>query len=106
MIRQGSTYHLYLINWLAGRWTHRASIASDLGTPEVEAVRRTEAAKGLEWFFKAPLWTILSPGLVKGTDLRFQSLVLDRTSDHFSFYFDLENGAVRYHGTERPARNQ
>lgn len=90
VLRTGSVYHLYLIDSVAGRLAPRGEVETASG-PEVEAARKTDLARRLERFFKAPVWSVNkgSGGAseVSVRDLRFQSLVLGLSHRPFEFRF-------------------
>jgi len=82
--RTGDTYRLYLVRPLAGRADLREEFRTDLGSPVVDAARRTPLGRRLEWFFKAPVWTAAGPDKATVYDLRFRPLDLHRPAV-FSF---------------------
>ena len=84
--RYGETYHLVLLHVLTGRVEPVAEFRTDLSDPRVARVRETEEARRLEWFFKAPVWSV-EGAHVRVFDLRFRSAVLDRPYVPFVYIF-------------------
>lgn len=83
--RKGDTWSLHLVEVLPGRVSEHSRRPTDAFDPRVRALRSTPAVERLEWFFKAPVWTILEDGeRVRVEDLRFRSLVLEREGAPFS----------------------
>ena len=83
VIREKEQYWIFLIHTLSGQIELKRSLETAVGNHHVEAARKTDLARGLEWFFKAPVWTIKenfspSPFEVGIYDLRFMSLVIQR----------------------------
>jgi inner membrane protein len=97
VVRTGDTYHIYLIHTLSNRTEYVGLERTARGDPSVELARATERGRRLEWFFKAPVWTVENPDPAAGPshdhpvvvsvqDLRFRSAVIKRDS-FFVFRF-------------------
>jgi inner membrane protein len=97
VVRIGDTYRIYLIHPLSERieWVGQEQTA--LGNPAVESARATVLGRRLEWFFKAPVWTVEDNTALAGLssdhsivvsvhDLRFRSVVI-RREKFFTFRF-------------------
>lgn len=95
VLRAGGIYRLYLITPFKDLVEPKGEVETLAGDPRVEAVRRTDRGRRLEWFFKAPVWSV-RPGATFGLpddpvevgvrDLRFASLLVERRSP-FQFRF-------------------
>jgi membrane-bound metal-dependent hydrolase YbcI (DUF457 family) len=95
VLREGNVYHLFLIHSLSWGIEPRGTVRTETGDSRVERVRRTALARRMEWFFKAPVWTVTahpsrSEADVTVRDLRFQSLVIDRAVP-FVYRFKVED---------------
>lgn len=88
VVRVGRLYRVFLIHSLAGSVEPATTVETREGHPEVERVRLSEAGGRLEWFFKAPVWTVEGGG-VAAHDLRFRSLLFKRGKP---FLFRFERG--------------
>lgn len=93
VVRQKERYRLYLVDVLSGEGELRAVHRTDEGTPDVEAVRATVAARRLLAFYKAPVWRgdgvegcAQGSGVVTVYDLRFVTTVIERGTP-FAFRF-------------------
>ena len=95
VVRIGDTYRIYLIHSLSDRVEWVGPEQTALGNPAVESARATVLGRRLEWFFKAPVWTVEDNTALAGLssnnsvvvsvhDLRFRSLVIKR--DGFFVY--------------------
>jgi len=95
IVRIGDTYQIYLIHTLSNRMELIGQEVTAAGQPVVEQARSTILGRRLEWFFKAPVWTVeadtaladLSSNnsiVVSVHDLRFRSAVIKR--DGFFVY--------------------
>ena len=100
VLREGNQYSVFLIHVLENSVEKVDEVHTERGDPAVEKARKTALARRLEWFFKAPVWTVeTNPGGDNGAgtvmvfDLRFRSVVLDRKVP-FRFEFRLENPDV------------
>ena len=82
--RHGDRYDVYLIHSMTGKAERKAEGETSLHDPDVDAARRTRFGKRLDWFFKAPVWSVSTPDpgpgvpAVTAYDLRFRQLVLER----------------------------
>lgn len=101
VMRAGNTYRVYLICPLLGQVELKDTIPTWQGSPNVERVRHTVLARRLEWFFKAPVWTVRrdppggqtpanNPIEVSIYDLRFRSIVIGR-GNPFEYRFRINN---------------
>jgi len=83
VLRFGDRYELFLIRPLAGTVEPRGSVHADFDDPLVREARATPFGRRLDRFFKAPVWQVrgdaAAGGPVVAWDLRFRSLVLDRS---------------------------
>jgi inner membrane protein len=101
VMREGHVYRLFLIHSISERIEPRDEIRTWTGDPDVEEARRTPLARRLEWFFKAPVWTVVTgpsqkPAEVTVRDLRFDSLVIRRGLP-FVYRFKIEGpGRVEF----------
>lgn len=97
VVRTGDTYRIYLIHTLSSRTEFVGLERTARGDPSVELARSTQRGRRLEWFFKAPVWTVEKtdpaadpyldhPIVVSVHDLRFRSAVIRRDS-FFVFRF-------------------
>jgi membrane-bound metal-dependent hydrolase YbcI (DUF457 family) len=98
VLKQDGVYRMYLLR----PWSGAAEPAGQFPTEEddrvVAAVRRTERARRLETFFKAPVWRVSADGRSADVyDLRFKSVVLPRRGTPFAFHLtaDEEKGDPR-----------
>jgi inner membrane protein len=90
--RAGNEYSVFLIRPWTGEIAFQETVRTDAGKPEVEAVRSRSFARKLEWFFKAPVWT-LDGETAEVFDLRFRSIVLKWRESPFKYRFPVsENG--------------
>lgn len=89
VLKQEGLYRLYLIHAWTGRVEPKGTHRTEEDSPRIRAIRATERAQRLEWFFKAPVWRSVpgSPGEVEVFDLRFQSVVLTWRRTPFVFRF-------------------
>jgi inner membrane protein len=92
--REQDIYHLYLIHSLAMKIEKVSDIKTQADDPQVEHVRATALAHRLEWFFKAPVWSIKNEPdnktvQVNVYDLRFQTILINRKPPFF-FRFALD----------------
>ena len=89
VVRIGDTYRIYLIHTLAEKIDFVGQEQTALGNSAVESARATVLGRRLEWFFKAPVWTVedetaladLSSKdsiVVSVHDLRFRSAVVNQ----------------------------
>ncbi|MBI3597609.1 MAG: metal-dependent hydrolase [Nitrospirae bacterium] len=89
VVRTGDTYRIYLIHTLSGRIEFIGEAITAVGQPAVEQARVTALGRRLEWFFKAPVWTVEGnpastgrsandPVVVSVFDLRFRSSLISR----------------------------
>jgi len=89
VVRTGDTYRIYLIHPLTNRIELIGQEITAAGQPAVEQARATILGRRLEWFFKAPVWTVEGnpaltgrsandPVVVNVSDLRFRSTVISR----------------------------
>jgi hypothetical protein len=80
--RRGDLYQEFLIHSFSGVCEPRGEVITHIGDRAVVKARQSEFAQKIEWFFKAPVWTVerrSSEGVeVSVHDLRFQSFVLNR----------------------------
>jgi inner membrane protein len=83
---KNGAYDVYLIETLTGEIERRRTVPTDLTSPRVVTARRTERAKRLEAFLKAPVWRV-DGDEVEVSDLRFQTLVVPRDPSTFRFRF-------------------
>ncbi len=108
VVRRGRVYELYLLRVIGRRVEPRGRVESARGAPEVERVRQSVAARRLERFYAAPVWSVRAgdpPGggaIVEVFDLRFASLVLGWNRVPFAFRFRVGPEGVR--GPERVRR--
>lgn len=97
VVRTGDTYRIYLIHTLSNRIELIGKEVTAAGQPAVEQARATALGRRLEWFFKAPVWTVEGgpaktgrpaddPVVVSVSDLRFRSAVISR-ENLFTFRF-------------------
>lgn len=86
--RDDRQYRVYLIHSLTGACEKKDEILTQTGDPAVEQARLSPFGRKLEWFFKAPVWTVdarTADGVeVSAYDLRFRSLMLPGRG-HFKF---------------------
>ncbi len=88
VIREGNQYHLYLVHLFSGKAERIDRVISDRGHVRVEAVRKTDLAQKIEWFFKAPVWRVDEEASeVSVYDIRFRSLLIKRDVP-FVYSFD------------------
>ncbi len=83
VIKEGDTYRLFLIHPMSGRIESRGKVRTHKADLPVAQARQTRLASRLEWFFKAPVWRVVTdplkdPADVTIHDLRFSSLVVKR----------------------------
>ncbi|HSG05252.1 MAG TPA: metal-dependent hydrolase [Nitrospiria bacterium] len=79
VIREGNQYHLYVVHSASGRVEKKDEVQTKRGDPRVEAIRNTDLSKKIEWFFKAPVWSVHEEtGEVGVYDIRFRSLLIER----------------------------
>ncbi|MBI3994366.1 MAG: metal-dependent hydrolase [Nitrospirae bacterium] len=78
--RAGDTYQIYLIHPLSNRVERVGQEKTLQGEPSIEQARATTLGRRLEWFFKAPVWTVEGnpSAVVSVYDLRFQSVLIHR----------------------------
>lgn len=94
LLLYGNQYRVYLIHPLSGQIELKDIIVSEIEDPLVRKARQKPLARGLEWFFKAPVWTVLKnpqsiPVEVTVSDLRFRSVVIGRDPP-FVFRFPVQ----------------
>lgn len=100
----GGFYSVYLIRVWSGRVELHRRWESHEDDPVARRVRATETGRLVEWFYKAPVWTVEpaqnisaagSPGMwiCSVIDLRFQSLVINRDTP-FRYRFRVSDGSV------------
>ncbi|MBI5200501.1 MAG: metal-dependent hydrolase [Elusimicrobia bacterium] len=102
VLRAGDIYRLYLIKPFSGTRESAGERETTPDHPLVRLARESARGKRLEWFFKAPVWTLEaasavdgSPREVRASDLRFSSILLDPNGDrtrHFEFRFRVGPG--------------
>ncbi len=101
VVLEGQIYQVYLIHALSGQAELKMVIRTDQGHPAVEQVRNMALARRLEWFFRAPVWTVMNPSQVDRNpqeesaevtvhDLRFRPLVIQRGRS-FEYRFRTES---------------
>jgi inner membrane protein len=89
VVRTGNIYRIYLIQTLSDRIELIGQENTAISQPAVELARATALGRRLEWFFKAPVWTVEEnialasrsgndPVVVSVYDLRFHSAVINR----------------------------
>jgi FAD/FMN-containing dehydrogenase/membrane-bound metal-dependent hydrolase YbcI (DUF457 family) len=78
VVRRDGAYRVYLVRSLSGTATLRDEVTTSLDSPVVAAARASPLGRRLEWFFKAPVWSVAGPDLAAVHDLRFRTLVLRR----------------------------
>lgn len=118
VLKEEGEYRMYLLHLLTGQSKLKAIFPTEEHSPRVQAIRATEAACRLEWFFKAPVWrtvkaqrtaleTASKDGLegapsgeaeVEVFDLRFQSLVIARKKPPFAVRFKVSEGSIEASG--------
>lgn len=102
--REGDVYRLSLIHAPGGRVDNKDEVRTADSDPRAAEARGSPIGRRLEGFFKAPVWTVEplplpggaaggDPALVRVSDLRFRSLVLDRPAI-FEYVFRVGNGTV------------
>ncbi|GEM_PF-6467385 len=78
---------------------------SEDNSPLVKAARETVEGKKVEWFFKAPVWSVVTmengERIVEVTDLRFVSRVLPRPGAPFTCGFRVRGDPVEPLGWNR-----
>lgn len=100
VVRENNEYTLYLIQLPSGRLEERRRVKTDDDDPLVQHVRQTPNGRRLDWFAKAPVWTIEDGGemadsrTVLAADLRFRSLLIDR-GGAFTFCLDADGQIIR-----------
>jgi len=92
--REQDIYHLYLIYSLTRKIEKISDVKTQADHPQVEHVRATALARRLEWFFKAPIWSIENGPSNKTVqvnvyDLRFQTILINRKVP-FVFHFVID----------------
>lgn len=86
--RTGNLYKVYLIDSWSGKSVLKIETETQDGDPRVEKAKNDPLAQRLLWFFKAPVWNVEEDGTtVSVFDLRFSSVLLNRSSKHFLFKF-------------------
>jgi hypothetical protein len=91
VIKSGNEYHLFLLRPWAGSGELKRRVKSEEDSPWVKAARATAQGRKLLWFFKAPVWRVVTDAsgerFVEVEDLRFESLVLARAGAPFTYRF-------------------
>lgn len=81
VIRAGDVYRVYLIRPFAGTLEAHGETETRAEDPRVRVVRETPLGRKLDWFFKAPVWSVKgsagSSWEVSAHDLRFKPLLVD-----------------------------
>lgn len=104
VIRTGEDYRIFLIHPLSRRIEEKGVVRTDLDDPAARRARASRLGRRLEWFFKAPVWTVTSsesrasnPGSesieVSVRDLRFSSIVIHRESP-FVYHFRISGDGI------------
>lgn len=85
VIRAGDIYRVYLVRPFAGSLEAYGEIETRADDPRVLLVRDTPLGRKLDWFFKAPVWSIKgsagSSFEVSAHDLRFKPLLVNLGSE-------------------------
>lgn len=102
VLRAGDIYRVYLMRPFSGTAQAVGENETMPENPRVRLVRETPLGRRLDWFFKAPVWSV--KGSPDGTwevsahDLRFKSLLMDMGTHErppFAFKFLVEpNGTI------------
>jgi inner membrane protein len=71
-------WHVSLVRVPGGAVEPVTTVPTQDAAPRVQAIRATPLGQKLDWFMAAPVWTVRSDGSVEVTDLRFNSLVIER----------------------------
>jgi len=92
VLREGNTYWIYLIHSLTGRIELKQSLETAEEEPIVEVARTVPLIQRIEWFFKAPVWSVEEnsedgPTEIKTYDLRFKPLLIKRRAIPFVYRF-------------------
>ena len=88
--RDHDIWRMWLIDVVSGRVSGETEIRTAAFDPDVAALRATPQGRRIEWFTKAPVWTVNETRTqAHCTDLRFRSLVLTRRRDPFGWEFTL-----------------
>lgn len=83
VLRAGDIYRLYLMRPFSGGREPRGERETLVDNERVRTARLTALGRRVDWFCKAPVWTVVaggppgSPPEVRVSDLRFASLLLD-----------------------------
>jgi len=87
ILKEDNRYSLYLIHVLNGKIEHAASFKTDEDSTLVQKMRKKEFPSKLDWFYKAPVWKIVSQTQeqVEVFDLRFKSLTLKGRHTPFAY---------------------
>jgi inner membrane protein len=97
VLREKDIYHVYLIHPFSNQLEFKKEIETSEENPLVKLARRAPLAGTIEWFFKAPVWTLGNPSAGEETnskntveasvyDLRFMSIIMERKIP-FIFHF-------------------
>jgi inner membrane protein len=76
--RLGDQWHVALVHVPGGAVEPIRTVPTQDAAPRVAAIRATPLGKKLDWFMAAPVWTESRDGSVEVTDLRVNSLVIER----------------------------
>ncbi len=81
----GDAWEEWMIRPLAGACERIGRHETATADPVVEAARATPRGRELEWFFRAPVWRVVSADEAEVYDLRFRSAVLVRDAAPFTY---------------------
>lgn len=87
VLQENDTYRVFLIHPLLDQIHLKKEIQTNESNPLIKKIRSTPLAQKIDWFFKAPVWTLemnregfLESGEAKASvyDIRFESLLIKR----------------------------
>jgi membrane-bound metal-dependent hydrolase YbcI (DUF457 family) len=105
VVKRSASYDTFLIDLRKPGVQFMETVSTDESDPAVITARSSPEGKRLDWFFKAPVWTVEKK--LDGTtsvfarDLRFSSFVLARLSNPFAFQFKITGDTAEYQGRRR-----
>lgn len=102
VLRAGDIYRLYLVRPFSGTREPRGERETAPDLAPVRLARESARGRRVDWFLKAPVWTLVAGSAVSGAplqvrafDLRFASLLLDTEAERqppFEFRFRVGPG--------------
>jgi membrane-bound metal-dependent hydrolase YbcI (DUF457 family) len=105
VIKTGTEYQYFLVRPWSGEGELKLRVRSEEESPLIQSARATAAGRKAEWFFKAPVWRVVTTDggeqFVEVSDLRFTSFVLPRRGAPFTYRFRVRGDAVEPMGWAR-----